>query len=339
VTADSLLLPPALKKGDTIGVYSPSSDATAFAPVRTNRAVSFLQSKGYKVKQGTLFEKSDFYRSGTIQERVDELNTLIRDPDVRCIMSCIGGSNSNSLLPYIDYEAIKKDPKIFIGYSDVTAILLAIYSKTNVPTFYGPALTASFGELDPLVTTTFDGFEKTLHSESIPMKYALPDVWSDEFLPWEQQSRAKETLENNVQFLGSGIVRGRLIGGNLNTMQAMWASEYMPDILEGDILLIEDSLKSIDVIERLFAMLKLYRVFDKVSAIILGKHELFKDEGTGRQPLDVLTEVLAGQRIPILNNFDCSHTHPMLTMPLGCLHQIDFDDETIALMQPANRQA
>ncbi|HAS3151713.1 TPA: LD-carboxypeptidase, partial [Vibrio cholerae] len=95
--------------------------------------------------------KSDYYRSGSIRERAEELNQLIRDPNVRCIMSTIGGNNSNSLLPYIDYEALRNDPKIIIGYSDVTALLLGIYAQTGLITFYGPALVASFGEYPPLV--------------------------------------------------------------------------------------------------------------------------------------------------------------------------------------------
>lgn len=90
--------------------------------------------------------KQDFYRSGSIKELVEELNEFIKNPEVKCIMSAIGGMNSNSLLPYIDYEALRKNPKIIIGYSDVTAILLAIYAKTGITTYYGPAVVASFGE-------------------------------------------------------------------------------------------------------------------------------------------------------------------------------------------------
>ncbi|MFA0349917.1 LD-carboxypeptidase, partial [Vibrio sp. 10N.222.55.C6] len=90
--------------------------------------------------------ESEGYRSGSIQARAEELNQLIRDPDVRCIMSTIGGNNSNSLLSYIDYDALRDDPKIIVGYSDATALLLGIYAKTGLVTFYGPALVASFGE-------------------------------------------------------------------------------------------------------------------------------------------------------------------------------------------------
>jgi len=147
-----------LKKGDLIAIYSPSAAATVFAKERYARAKAFLEAKGYRIKEGSLTHKRDFYRSGSIQERVDELNALIRDPEVRCILSTIGGMNSNSLLPYLDYEAIKKDPKIFVGYSDVTALLLGIYAKTGLTTYYGPAMVASFGEFPPYVEETFEYF-------------------------------------------------------------------------------------------------------------------------------------------------------------------------------------
>lgn len=142
----SILLPRRLSNGDTIGFFSPSSPATYFARLDFNEPKRILESKGFKLKSGKLTGKSDYYRSGSIQDRAEELNILIRDPEVRCIISTIGGYNSNALLPYIDYQALKADPKIIIGYSDVTALLLGIYAQTGLITFYGPALVASFGE-------------------------------------------------------------------------------------------------------------------------------------------------------------------------------------------------
>ena len=104
----------------------------------------YLEQKGFKVVEGKLTGKRDFYRSGSIKERADELNSLIHTKDVKCIMVAIGGMNSNSILAYIDYEELKKNPKIIVGYSDVTALLLGIYAKTGLVTYYGPAMVASF---------------------------------------------------------------------------------------------------------------------------------------------------------------------------------------------------
>lgn len=321
-----------LRKGDIIAVYSPSSPASAFAKARFERAKAYLSDKGYIIKEGPLTGQRDFYRSGSIQERVDELNALIRDPEVRCIMSMIGGMNSNSLLPYLDYEAIKKDPKIFVGYSDVTALLLGIYAKTGLVTYYGPALVASFGELPPYVDETFASFEAIV-SGNIQYPYPLPTPkeWTEEYIDWSLQDRSKHPQANQLITVHPGRHTGRLIGGNLNTMGGIWGSEYMPEIKQGDILLIEDSLKDIATLERNFAHLKINGVFDCIGGLILGKHELFKDMGTGRRPYELLLEVIGEPTFPILAEFDCAHTHPMLTLPIGVLATLDADKQELIL--------
>ena len=323
-----------LKKGDSIGVFSPSSPITKTSPNRTKRAIEYLEDKGFKVVKGSLTGKSDYYRSGSIKERIEELNSLIRNPNVRCIMSTIGGMNSNSLLPYIDYEAFKKDPKIIIGYSDVTAILLGIYAKTGISTYYGPALVASFGELEPYVSETYKYFKNILMDEiQYPYEVKMPKFWTDEYINWETQDRSKAPVDNSLITVNDGVCEGRLIGGNLNTMMGIWGTEYMPEIKKGDILFIEDSLKDCATIERSFSLLKLSGVFDKISGIILGKHELFNDNGTGRKPYEILLEVMGDTKIPFLADFDCCHTHPMITLPIGCKVKLDATNKKIFILE------
>lgn len=323
-----------LNKGDAIGIFSPSSPITADVPVRFERAKRYIAKKGFRIVEGSRTGKKDFYRSGSIAERVEELNALIRDPDVKCIMSTIGGTNSNSLLPYIDYAQLIKTPKIVVGFSDTTAILLGIYARTGLTTYYGPALVASFGELPPFVDTTYAYFDALLvHPAEAPFTLPRPDSWTDELLPWDTQDRAKEARPNAMATMHGGIAEGRLIGGNLNTIQGFWGSPYMPAIREGDILLIEDSMKDIATVERSFAFLKANGVFDRIAGLILGKHERFNDAGSGRAPRDVLAEVMGKTDIPVLAEFDCCHTHPMLTMPIGCRVRLDADAQTVALME------
>lgn len=323
-----------LKRGDVIGIFSPSSPITYSCPNRFNRAKKYLESKGFKILEGKLTGKSDFYRSGSIRERAEELNELIRNPEVKCIMSTIGGMNSNSLLPYIDYEAFKKNPKIIIGYSDVTAILLGIYAKTGINTYYGPALVASFGELPPFVCDTYEYFKEiTMDDIEFPYEFKTPKYWTDEFINWEIQDKSKEKRENKWLTINEGVARGRVIGGNLNTMQGIWSSPYMPEIKEGDILFIEDSLKSCADIERGFSLLKVSGVLDKISGIILGKHELFNDLKTGRKPYEILLEVLGERKIPFIADFDCSHTHPMFTLPIGCKIEMDATKKEIRILE------
>lgn len=321
-----------LKIGDTIGIFSPSTPITSTNKNRYNRSKKFLEDKGFKILEGNLTGKNDFYRSGSILQRAEELNELIRNPEVRCIMSTIGGMNSNSLLPYLDYDAFMRDPKVIIGYSDVTAILFAIYSKTGISTFYGPAIVASFGELEPFNEMTYQYFlDIMMENTTGNHEYIMPEVWTDEFIDWESQSRSKKTVNNNWLTRKDGKAEGRLIIGNLSTMSGIWGSQYMPKIVEGDILFIEDSLKNAATVERLFSLLKLNRVFDKISGLILGKHELFNDSGTGRKPYEILEEVLGDHNIPFLAEVDCCHTHPMFTIPIGKNIIMDATNKTIVL--------
>lgn len=323
-----------LKKGDYIGIFSPSSPITYSCPKRFERAKKYLQDKGFKIVEGNLTGKYDFYRAGSIKERAEELNNLIRDPRVKCIMSTIGGMNSNSLLPYIDYEAFKKNSKIIIGYSDVTAILLAIYEQTGISTYYGPALVASFGELSPFVDATYEYFKEiTMDEIKIPYVFEIPQYWTDEYVNWETQDRSKEERENKWITICEGVARGRVIGGNLNTMQGIWGSKYMPEIKDGDILFIEDCLKDAATIERSFSFLKINGVFDKISGIILGKHEIFDDLKTGRKPYEILLEVLGDKKLPFIADFDCCHTHPMVTLPIGCEIELDATNRKVSIVE------
>lgn len=316
-----------------IGIFSSSSPISATVPVRYERGVRYLESRGFQVIHGELYGKSDYYRSGTIRERADEFNHLLYNDEVHILMSSIGGNNTNSILPYIDYEYLKTHPKIIVGYSDTTALLLAIYAKTGLVTFYGPAAAASFGEFPPFVDWTFEKFQDVLSGGRIPYHYEKPAFWTDEFISWSEQSREKKGRENEWICVRPGTCRGRLIGGNLNTMEGIFGTEYMPQIKNGDILVLEDCLKDACTIERSFSLLKLAGVFEKVSGIILGKHEQFDDNGTGRQPYEILLEVLGDAQIPILAEFDCCHTHPMFTMPIGCEVLLDAANKRVLLME------
>ncbi len=328
-----MIFPPSLKKGDKIGFFSPSSAATHWAPKRFKRAKHFLENKGFELVEGSLTGKNDFYRSGSIRERAEEFNQLIRNPEVRCIMSTIGGANSNSLLPYIDYEAIRKDPKLFIGYSDVTALLLGIYSQVDLVTFYGPALVASFGEQGDVVEETFKYFSQILVNPQTPLLLNNPTSWTEEYIPWEQQKAPKELMPNKLITVHPGQAQGRLIVANLNTMLGIYGSPYMPKIQEGDILVIEDSLKDAPTIERSFAHLKINGIFDRIGGLVLGKHEKFNACGSGRKPFEILKEVMGTVDFPVLAEYDCCHTHPMITLPIGVQVELNADEQTLCLLE------
>lgn len=328
-----MILAEQLRPGDSIGFFSPSSAVTSWAPKRFQKAKSFLSSKGFELVAGDLTGQSDYYRSGSIQERAAELNILIRNPKVKCIMSTIGGSNSNSILPYIDYDALRKNPKIMVGYSDVTAILLAVYSKIDLVTYYGPALVASFGEWGEVAEQTFSYFHDIVSNTHHPYAIENPDSWTDEYIPWEEQSAPKSLEKNQLVTVNAGVATGRLIVGNLNTMLGIYGSEYMPAIKEGDILVIEDAMKSAAVIERSFAHLKINDVFEKLGGLVLGKHETFDDCGSHRNPHEILVEVMGSVDFPVLAEYDCAHTHPMITLPIGVKARLDTSRQTLTMLE------
>ncbi len=323
-----------LKKGDKIGIFTPSSPSTVTANQRFQRAKSFIEEKGFVIVEGELTGQSDVYRSGSPKARADELNKLLRNPDIKMIMSTIGGTNSNSMLPYIDYEAFKDNPKLVVGYSDATAVLLALYAKTGNTTYYGPALIPSFGEFEPLVNDTYRYFEQYFMEENkLPYEVPMPPFWSDEPVNWLEKTTEKILYRNEWVTGQSGVAEGRLIGGNVNAMYGFIGSPYFPTINHGDILLIEDCMKNASVVEKNFAMLKLHGVFEKVAGIILGKHELYDDLGTGKRPLDLLIEQLDGLDIPILAEFDTCHTHPMHPLAIGKKVKLDADAKKVICIE------
>lgn len=323
-----------LKRGDKIGIFSPSSPASVTAVKRYKRAKAFLEKKGFEIVEGRLTGQSDIYRSGSPKERAEELNVLLRNPDISMVMSMIGGTNANSMLPYIDYEAFKENPKLVVGYSDATAVLLALYAKTGVTTYYGPALVPSFGEFEPLVNHTYEFFENYFCREQvIPYEIPISPVWSDEPVNWLEKEKEKTLYPNEWTSVNDGVAEGRLMGGNNNAMYGFIGTEYFPEIQKGDILLIEDCMKNAAIVEKNFAMLKLHGLFDKVAAILLGKHELYDDLGTGKQPIDILLEQLDGRDIPILHGFDTCHTHPMHPLAIGRRVRVDTKQLKVACVE------
>jgi len=322
---------PSLKKGDTIGFFSPSTPATSFAFKRFERAKLFLEKKGFKLQAGSLTGMSDHYRSGTIKARVEELNTLIRDPNVRCIMATMGGMVSNSMLPYIDYQALKEDPKIIIGYSDVTSLLFGIYAQTGIITYYGPALVSSFGEIGYFLEQTYQYFHDMVEKPKLPYTIENPEFWTEDYIDWQEQTEEKSKTVNKLLTINAGKTTGRLIAGNLNTIQGVFASPYMADINRGDILLIEDSFQDAATVERSFSHFKIGGIFDRIGGLILGKHEKFDEQGTGRKPYQILMEVMGKPNIPILAEYDCCHTHPMITLPIGSIATLDAGKQNITI--------
>ena len=328
-----MICPPNLKPGDTVGLFTSSYPLAAEAPEAAGLAVAHLESLGYKVKPGFLMDQKDCYRSGSIQERAREFNALLADDSVNCMMATVGGMVSNSILPYIDYEQFKKTPKIILGHSDITAILLGIYQITGIVTYYGPNLVTTFGQYPPFLLATDRCMKDVLEGYTPPYSYRMPEVFSEEVTDWTSGPTHKEPRPNTWTTVCGGRATGRLIGGNLNTLTGIYGSRYMPEIRRGDILFLEDTEKFAAHAERYFSWLKLCGIFNKVGGLILGKHRRFDKQETGKTPYEILLEVIGRPNFPILTEFDCCHTVPMLTLPIGKTVELDGDGQTVRLLE------
>lgn len=330
------ILLPRLSEDDAIGIFSPSCAATSWIPERTELAVRFMESRGHRVVCGNLTGKDAGYRSGSIKERAKELNALIRDPGIRCIMAASGGFVSNSILPYIDYEALRRDPKIIVGFSDVAAVLLAVYAKTGLVTFYGPNLIPTFGEAMPYSNESYDYFRDAVSGFiNLPHSYPMPEYWTEDSVGLEEDDIQCTAVKNQWICAREGKAQGRLIGGNLDTLYGIWGSEYMPEIREGDILFLEESRGTPEKTERAISHLELCGVFEKISGLVFGKCADYKPGREGEKFHEPAMEILNKYKFPILAEFDCAHTKPMHTLPIGCTVELDAAEKRLSLLTPA----
>jgi muramoyltetrapeptide carboxypeptidase len=193
----SLIRPPALQPGDTVGIFTPSAPAHVRFRTKYLHGLSQLESLGFRVVEGplTAAQTHHGYRSGSPEERAAEFMALIRDPAVKALISTIGGENSASMIPSLDFEAIRAHPKVICGYSDVTSLHLAILAHSGLSTFYGPAVVPSFGEWPEVLPETRDSFLDAVQQHRAGIRTLLPPFrWSTHFRDaatpaWKEEPR------------------------------------------------------------------------------------------------------------------------------------------------------
>jgi muramoyltetrapeptide carboxypeptidase len=178
-----IIKPKKIEKGSVIAIVSPSSTIIDFKE-RTDRAVSSLEARGYKVVMMPNSQKTDGYSGGDAEERASDINNAFMREDIDIILCSTGGITANAILPFLDYELIRKNPKIFCGFSDITTLNLMITSETGMVTFNGPTLLPSFGEFEGAVGFTFNNFEETVRGEKkagsvfpVSNKYAIDNLF------------------------------------------------------------------------------------------------------------------------------------------------------------------
>lgn len=317
----SLLKPIALKPGDTIGVFTPSSPAYVWNEELFVNGLRNLEKCGFKTKLGTLTanRSNQGYRSASPQDRADEFMSLILDPEVHGLMSTIGGSNSSSMLPYLDFKAIRDSRKIICGYSDVTSLHMAVLTMSGLSTFYGPAVMCWFGEWPDGIPESTNWFlDAVMNHKSGERPVRQPDQWSNHKRNWENGDWKKLPRQwqqsGGWNVLTAGAVEAPILALNLNTMLCLAGTKYWPDFA-GTVLLIEDMDAPQSHTERSLRQLSLMGVFDKIVGLIVSKPEIYEQQGAPFGYDELIMEVVGKQAYPIVSNFDCGHTVPMLTIP------------------------
>jgi muramoyltetrapeptide carboxypeptidase len=319
-----LLKPPALRAGDTIGVFTPSVPAHLMFPEKYQHGLDALRRLGFGVIEGELTRArvSEGYRSGSPQDRADEFMRLIRDPRVRGLVATMGGYNSSSLIPYLDFEAIRAHPKVICGYSDLTSLHLAILRFAGVRTFYGPAIVNSFGEWPEMLEETRASFlDAVCDASTAPRTLTPPAGWSHHFRDARTEAWRTELRRYHDnpgwRALQAGTASGPAIVANQETLLAAAGTPYFPD-LDGRILVIEQHIADYGVEERSWRQLERIGVFDAIAGLVVGKPERADTQGAPFSYDDLILEIVGTTRarraFPIVTDFDCGHTHPMLTI-------------------------
>lgn len=293
------LLASRLRLGDTIGVFTPSGeidDSPSESPYEElEKGTRFLEKLGFKVVLGENALKRGYFGAGTPQERADDINQMFANPDIHALISSHGGIHANSILPYLDYDLIRRNPKILMGFSDVSTLHLGIYSKTGLVTFHGNMVIWYFGMepqeydrqefLDRLVTGKIGPVNK--HSE------------------W-RTVRGEKSAE------------GKLLGGNDWVMSWLLGTPYFPDMSDS-ILFIEIPGFAPGSFYNRLTQFKQAGIFEKVKGVLIG----FANEKDGYKAEDIFLEVTAEYDFPIVKTDDFGHNCPNTTLPVGVQCRLD----------------
>lgn len=314
-----VLLAPRLKEGDTIALVSPC--AATYEAERFTLATQTLQGLGFKVKEGPHARQRWGHFAGTDAQRAQDLNDMFCDPQVQGILAMTGGSGGTRILHLLDYEAIRRNPKFFGGFSDITALLNAIQMKTGLVTFHAPMGVSEWNDF----STRY--FQRVL-LEAQAVKFQNPS--EHEGLPAQTQAR--------VRTLRGGTARGALLGGNLSVLTTLLGTPYCPDF-KGAILFLEDINEYIYRVDRLLAHLKQAGALDALAGVVLGQFTDCKPgEGFGTLTLEeVFDDYFKPLNIPVYSGAMFGHVKLKFTLPVGLPVQIDADAGTITQLQAAVR--
>lgn len=312
-----IVKPGRLRKGDTVALINPAS-ATAFRD-SVQIVKESMEALGLKVKLGENVLNRRGYFAGTDEERAADLNRQFADPEIKGIVTVRGGWGCARLLPLINFENIRKNPKILVGYSDVTALLLSIFAKTGLVTFHGPV------GMGPWNSFSTDYFRKILFQKQSPVMKNP-----------ENKGNNLTQIQDRVVTITHGRASGRLLGGNLTVLSAIVGSGYLPE-WKDSILFLEDVGENIYRIDRMLTQLKLAGILDDVKGFIFGKcTDCGPGEGYGSLTLEELfDDHIKPLGIPAWQGAMIGHEADKFTIPIGIEAAINSTTGTINLLESA----
>ncbi|MFN3560711.1 MAG: LD-carboxypeptidase [Chloroherpetonaceae bacterium] len=292
-----ILKPKRLQEGDTIGIVAPASPI--FPEDKLEKAKAYLQSLGYTVKLGKHIKKMHGYLAGLDQERADDINQMFADKSVKAIFCLRGGYGSPRLLRLVDYNTIRRNPKIFVGFSDITALCCAIFAKTGLITFSGPMLVSDMVN---------------------PDEYSQYHLWRMLTKP-RIYGRFINHETHHLVGIRSGEVKGRLIGGNLSLLTALVGTPFLPDMRKA-LLYFEDIGEEPYRVDRMLSQFENAGILEKLSGVIIGQMtDCFEDDD--EKPSLTLEEVIDDylcvlpKSAPACANLSYGHIKHKLTLPIG----------------------
>ncbi len=318
-----IILPPKLNPGDTVGLITPASPL--FEAHRTLiEAHEKLANLGFKTKVGKNIFKKYGYLAGTVQERVEDLHDMFADPEVKAIMTVRGGYGSAQLLPYINYDLIRKNPKILVGYSDITALLVGIHEKTGLVTFHGP-----------VAVSTFTDFTRKYFLKVLTQAQPVGEI---EDAPYEENLQTS----NRVWTYRSGKAEGRLMGGNLTLLQMTLGTPYEFDS-DDRILFFEEVSEEPYDLDRMLTHFKLAGKFDRCRGVVFDKLSSVKPAdykpgfNSSLSVEEVIDNIFKDYDFPVCVGLSLGHIANKPTMPLGVKARLDADSGRISLLEKAVR--
>jgi muramoyltetrapeptide carboxypeptidase len=288
--------PKKLSKGDLIGIISPASTADDITKVE--EGVRYLEKIGYKVEVGKNVGRYHGYLAGEDSLRLKDLHYMFNKKEVKAIICIRGGYGSPRLLDKIDYKLIKNNPKIFVGYSDITALNMAFFYKTGLITFNGPMVSVDFA--DEISKYTEENFWRILTSNKKIGRIELPG-------------------DDKLFQLSKGNISGKIVGGNLALLTSLQGTDFFPD-LKDKILFLEDIGELPYRIDRMFNQLRLSNAFGKINGLILGAFIDCHETDPIKKTLslgEVVDDYLGQLKIPIVYNFPNGHVKDIMTIPNG----------------------